>query len=103
MMTKPPRIAPAHPSPGTTLGHLTAGGVNIRASAEFSNMFPTPPSHEHPMQSPCCQMEGSVEMGGDVNSVSHNGIKSEPGLNGCSPTYQTEDANKVRTIRLLYI
>ena len=48
-------------------------------------------------------MEGSVEMGGDVNSVSHNGIKSEPGLNGCSPTYQTEDANKVRTIRLLYI
>ena len=86
--SKPPRIAPAHPSPGTTtLGHLTAGNL---ASAEFSNMFPTPPSHEHPMQSPCGQMEGPVEMSGDVN-----GIKSEPGINGCSPTYMQEDANKV--------
>lgn len=99
---KPPRggIAAAHPSPGTTMlggHHLTAGGVNILASAEFSNMFPTPPSHEHPMQSPCGQMEGSVDlMNIDMNNSGHNGIKSEPGsgnsLNGCSPTYLQEDS-----------
>lgn len=99
MMSKPSRTAPAHPSPGTTtLGHLTAGGVNILASAEFSNMFPTPPSHEHPMQSPCGQMEGSVDISGDMSMVSHNGIKSEHGLNGCSPTYMQEDVNKVNIL-----
>ncbi|EFX71474.1 hypothetical protein DAPPUDRAFT_60138 [Daphnia pulex] len=81
-------------------GHHKAPRVNILASAEFSNMFPTPPSHEHPMQSPCGQMEGSVDLlGGDMNNSGHNGIKSEPGsghsLNGCSPTYLQEDsANK---------
>ena len=85
----------------TTLGgqhNLTAGGVNILASAELSKMFPTPPSHEHPMQSPCGQLEGSTDMmtGSDMILSSHNGIKSEPSaMNGCSPTYMQED-NKVR-------
>ena len=36
-----------------------------------------------------------------INSFSHNGIKSELGITGCSPTYQTEYTNKVHTIRLL--
>lgn len=103
-MVSRPRVAPAHPSPGgtttTTLSnnHLTAGGVNILASAELSKMFPTPPSHEHPMQSPCGQMEGLVDGSGDValSGGLQNGVKSEPGLNGCSPTYlHQEDSNKV--------
>ena len=84
----------AHPSPAG----LTGGGVNILASAELSKMFPTPPSHEHPMQSPCGQLEGSVDAQGDLSTGgSQNGVKSEPGLNGCSPTYTQEDANKVRS------
>ena len=68
------------------------------ASAELSKMFPTPPSHEHPMQSPCGQLEGSNDAGGDLSSGSsgsQNGVKTEPGLNGCSPTYSQEDPNKV--------
>ena len=78
--------------------HLTAGGVNILAPAELSKMFPTPPSHEYPMQSPCGQMEGLVDGVGDMNSNGglQNGVKSEPGMNGCSPTYLQEDVNKVR-------
>ena len=105
VMGKGQRTAPAHPSPGaTTLGghHLTGaagGGVNILAAAEFSNMFPTPPSHEHPMQSPCGQMEGSVDMAmTDLSSavVQLNGVKSEPGMtghNGCSPGYHDDDTS----------
>jgi len=102
-----PRIAPAHPSPGgtTVLGnnHLTAGGVNILAPAELSKMFPTPPSHEYPMQSPCGQMEGLVDGVGDMNSNGglQNGVKSEPGMNGCSPTYLQEDVNKVKFLFFL--
>ena len=94
------RIAPAHPSPGggmTTLGgqHLTAGGVNILASAELSKMFPTPPSHEHPMQSPCGQLEGSTDMM-TSDMMSMNGVKSEPSaMNGCSPTYMQEDTKVI--------
>lgn len=88
MMTgRPTRIGPAHPSPGLSHHLMAGGGVNILAPAELSKMFPTPPSHEHPMQSP--QMEGLVESGPD-----QNGIKTE--LNGSSPTY--EDPNKVATI-----
>lgn len=98
-----PRIPAAHPSPGsgTTvsgIGGLTTSGVNILASAELSKMFPTPPSHEHPMQSPCGQLEGSTDASGDLSSGSsgsQNGIKTEAGLNGCSPTYSQEDPNKV--------
>ncbi len=102
LMGNRPRIAPAHPSPGGTTmlanNHLTAGGVNILAPAELSKMFPTPPSHEYPMQSPCGQMEGLVDGVGDMNSNGglQNGVKSEPGMNGCSPTYLQEDVNKVR-------
>ena len=93
-----PRIPAAHPSPGsgTTVAGLTStSGVNILASAELSKMFPTPPSHEHPMQSPCGQLEGSADASGDLSSGSQNGVKTEAGLNGCSPTYSQEDPNKV--------
>ena len=43
----------------------------------------------------------ALMMNKGINSFSHNGIKSELGITGCSPTYQTEYTNKVHTIRLL--
>lgn len=83
---KGPRTGPAHPSPGTTmLGHP----ANILASAE--KMFPTPPSHEHPMQSPCGQLEHAADLNSDVSAMGHNGVKMEPGYNGCSPSCLADD------------
>lgn len=89
---KQSRIVGTHPSPGTTLlTHTT----NILASAE--KMFPTPPSHEHPMQSPCGQMEHTTDLNSDINALNQNGIKMEPGYNGYSPAYLPDD-NKVRVV-----
>ena len=71
--------------------------MNILASAELIKMFPTPPSHEQPMQSPCGHLEGTTDPSNDVALSGQNGIKSEPGLNGCSPSYLSEDPNKVNS------
>ena len=78
---------------------MTGGGsVNILASAELSKMFPTPPSHEQPMQSPCGQLEGSTDIGcgvGSVGDLLYNNIKNESSMNGLSPPYTSDDPNKV--------
>jgi hypothetical protein len=75
--------------------------VNILASAELIKMFPTPPSHEQPMQSPCGHLEGTTDPSNDVALSGQNGIKTEPGLNGCSPSYLSEDPNKVNNLLCL--